>query len=254
MLGGWLAAGTPAQNITVIDPGPPSAMAELMARKNVRHVTSVDGLEKPDLIVVAVKPQVMETVLPTLAPLVDEDNVLLSVAAGTTLEKLTVPFGERCRAVRAMPNTPALVQRGITVCVANPAVSKQQRAMIADLLSAIGDVEWVDDEALIDPVTGVSGSGPAYVFHLAEALAAAGEAAGLAPELAAKLAQSTVAGAGELMRQSDLSPEQLRKNVTSPHGTTQAALEVLMGEGGFPDLLKRAVRAATERSRELAQQ
>ena len=131
-------------------------------------------------------------------------------------------------------------------------MSAEQRNGVTDLLVAIGDVDWVDDESLIDAVTGVSGSGPAYVFHLAEALADAGVAAGLPAELAAKLAQATVSGAGELMRQSDLSPSTLRENVTSPNGTTAAALDVLMAQDGFPSLLERAVAAATERSRELS--
>ena len=146
-----------------------------------------------------------------------------------------LPFADKNpRIIRAMPNTPAMVQRGITVCVANERVDDAQRNAVTQVLSAIGQVEWVDDEALMDAVTGVSGSGPAYVFHLAEALAQAGAAAGLPPGLAAKLADATVSGAGELMRQSHLSPAVLRENVTSPNGTTAAALEVLMGEGGFP--------------------
>jgi pyrroline-5-carboxylate reductase len=151
-----------------------------------------------------------------------------------------------------MPNTPAMVQRGITVCVANSGVSAQQREDVTQLLAAIGDVDWVENEALIDAVTGVSGSGPAYVFHLAEALADAGVAAGLPEEFAAKLAQATVSGAGELMRQSEMPPSVLRQNVTSPNGTTAAALDVLMARDGFPSLLERAVAAATNRSRELS--
>lgn len=253
MLGGWLASGHAAQSITVIDPNPPETMARLIADSGVTHAVTADQAQRCDLYIVAVKPQIMAAVLPGLIDHIDSENALLSVAAGTTIAALGEPFSAvKPRIIRAMPNTPALVQRGITVCVANERVSAQQCQMVSTVLSAIGDVEWVDDEALIDAVTGVSGSGPAYVFHLAEALAEAGVAAGLPADLAAKLAQATVSGAGELMRQSDLSPDQLRRNVTSPNGTTQAALDVLMADDGFPALLKKAVAAATNRSRELA--
>ncbi len=253
MLAGWLAAGHDAAAITVIDPKPPEPMLKLIADNGVQHVTSAADAEQAEFIIVAVKPQMMENVLPGLVDLVTGDNVVLSVAAGTTIATLSSPFDSVSpRVVRAMPNTPAMVQRGITVCVGNERVSGVQKDQISTLLQAVGKVEWVDDEVLIDAVTGVSGSGPAYVFHLAEALALAGEKAGLSADLAAKLAQATVSGAGELMRQSDLTPAVLRQNVTSPNGTTQAALEVLMGEGGFPQLLEKAVAAATDRSRELA--
>lgn len=253
MLGGWLAGGHDPKSITVVDPNPPSQMLDLIGEHGVAHVVDATDAVVPDLVVVAVKPQIMEKVLPGLIGLVTQENALVSVAAGTTIAKLASPFADvGPRIIRAMPNTPALVQRGITVCVGNTRVSEQQKLMVSKLLSAIGQVEWVEDELLIDAVTGVSGSGPAYVFHLAEALAEAGEAAGLPVQLAATLAEATVSGAGELLRQSELSPSQLRRNVTSPNGTTQAALEVLMGEGGFPDLLREAVLAAAKRSRELA--
>ncbi|MEM1318441.1 MAG: pyrroline-5-carboxylate reductase, partial [Pseudomonadota bacterium] len=158
------------------------------------------------------------------------------------------------RVVRVMPNTPALVGRGMSVCFANEHVSEQQRHAIDGLMAAVGEVAWIDHESQMDAVTGVSGSGPAYVFHLAEALAAAGVEAGLDAKLADQLARATVSGAGELMRQSSDDPATLRRNVTSPNGTTQAALEVLMGDGGFPDVLPRAVKAAADRSRELAKE
>ena len=253
MLGGWLAAGQTPSAITVIDPNPPQAMAKLIADSGVNHATGPQDAERSDLYVVAVKPQIMGAVLPGLADHIDSENALVSVAAGTTIAMLEAPFAAvQPRIIRAMPNTPALVQRGITVCVANQRVSAEQRQSVSTVMSAIGDVEWVEDEGLIDAVTGVSGSGPAYVFHLAEALTEAGVAAGLPVELAAKLAEATVSGAGELMRQSDHSPAQLRRNVTSPNGTTQAALEILMDDNGFPALLEKAVAAATQRSRELA--
>ncbi len=256
MLGGWLKAGRDPKSITVIDPNPPQSMADMIAEYGVLHVVHAKDAARPDVLLVAVKPQIMGAVLPDLSSLMDGENVLVSVAAGTTIDQLEKPFGQvsgnAVRVVRAMPNTPAMVQRGITVCVANSGVSAQQREDVTQLLAAIGDVDWVENEALIDAVTGVSGSGPAYVFHLAEALADAGVAAGLPEELAAKLAQATVSGAGELMRQSDMPPSVLRQNVTSPNGTTAAALDVLMAQDGFPSLLGRAVAAATNRSRELS--
>ena len=255
MLGGWLEAGRDPASITVLDPNPPEPYAKLMAEHGVAWRASADDLDPPDLIIVAVKPQIMEHVLPGLRPILNDQNALLSVAAGQTIKNLSAPFegqGFEPRIIRAMPNTPAQVQRGITVCVASGGVTSDQKEIVSVLLSAIGQVEWVEDEALIDAVTGVSGSGPAYVFHLAEALSAAGEKAGLPADLARKLAEATVSGAGELMRQSDLPPGKLRENVTSPNGTTAAALEVLMAEDGFPGLLERAVAAATKRSRELA--
>ena len=255
MLGGWLSAGHDPAAIEVIDPNPPEAMAKLITDYGVAMLSSAEVANRPDLIVVAVKPQIVGAVLPGLASVVDGENALLSVAAGTTIQALTAPFADKHpRVIRAMPNTPAIVQRGITVCVGNDRVDDGQRDAVTQVLSAIGEVEWVDDEALMDAVTGVSGSGPAYVFHLAEALAQAGATAGLPPSLAAKLANATVSGAGELMRQSHLSPAVLRENVTSPNGTTAAALEVLMGDGGFPQLLEQAVAAAAHRSRELAQE
>ena len=256
MLSGWLKAGRDPKSITVIDPSPPKPMADMISQYGVLHVGDAKDAARPDVLFVAVKPQIMSAVLPSLSSLMDADNVLVSVAAGTTIAQLMAPFaevnGKPVRVVRAMPNTPAMVQRGITVCVANDGANKVQCESVSELLAAIGDVEWVEDEALIDAVTGVSGSGPAYVFHLAEALTDAGVSVGLPAELAAKLAQATVSGAGELMRQSDLSPSILRENVTSPNGTTAAALEVLMRQDGFPSLLSRAVAAATDRSRELS--
>ncbi len=253
MLGGWLAADHDPSDIEVVDPQPPAAMKEIAEDAGVRLVASPEEASRPDLIVVAVKPQIMGDVLPGLDRLVDGENALLSVAAGTTIAALAAPFEDKNpRVIRAMPNTPAMVQRGITVCVANDRVDDRQRETVTRVLSAIGDVEWVGDESLMDAVTGVSGSGPAYVFHLAEVLAEAGAAAGLPPFLAAKLANATVSGAGELMRQSDLSPAVLRENVTSPNGTTAAALDVLMSDNGLRPLMERAVAAATQRSRELA--
>lgn len=258
MLAGWLAAGRDAASIEVIDPAPPEPMADLIAKYGVRLFADPAGAQRPDILLVAVKPQIIGDVLPGLTELMDADNVLVSVAAGTTLSSLQSPFGtfdgSPIRAIRAMPNTPAMVQRGVSVCVASSDVSDDQRAIVTGLLEAIGTVDWIEDEGLMDAVTGVSGSGPAYVFHLAEALAEAGVAAGLPAELAARLASGTVSGAGELLRQSDLPPATLRENVTSPNGTTAAALEVLMAQDGFPELLRRAVASAARRSKELSEE
>jgi pyrroline-5-carboxylate reductase len=193
----------------------------------------------------------MDAVLPTLAHLVGPDTVVLSIAAGKTLESILEGIG-RAAIVRAMPNTPAQVGRGISAAVANELTSDAQKALVTALLAAVGKVEWVDREDLIDVVTAVSGSGPAYVFHLVEALAAAGVAAGLDPAMSGRLARATIEGAGELLHQSPLEPATLRQNVTSPKGTTAAALDVLMATDGLTKLMTSAVGAAAQRSRELA--
>ena len=203
------------------------------------------------VLLLAVKPQIIAGVLPDVRKLIGAETVTVSIAAGTTLAALEAGLG-RHAIVRTMPNTPAQVGRGITAAVANGDVAAAARDLVTGLLEAVGEVVWVDDEAAIDAVTAVSGSGPAYVFLLAECLAAAGVAAGLAPDIAARLARATVTGAGELLHLSDLPPDQLRKNVTSPNGTTAAALAILMAEDGLGPLMKRAVAAAKKRSIELA--
>lgn len=206
----------------------------------------------PSVILVAVKPQAMESVFAPLARHAGPNTVVLSIAAGRSIASFEKHLPQGVAVVRAMPNTPAAIGRGITVCVANKVASGEQKSLCTALLGAVGEVCWVEDEALIDPVTAVSGSGPAYVFLLAECLAKAGEAAGLDAALAAKLARETVSGAGALLQQSDLDAATLRQNVTSPGGTTAAALTVLMGDKGLEDLLTKAVLAATNRGRELA--
>jgi pyrroline-5-carboxylate reductase len=199
-----------------------------------------------------VKPQVAAEVLPQVAPLLGASTVVVSIMAGRTLQFIAGAMrNPSCAIVRSMPNTPAAIGRGITVAVARNA-DAAQRALADRLLAATGAVEWVEDEALMDAVTAVSGSGPAYVFLLAEALAAAGAAAGLPPPLAAKLARETVAGSGELLHRSELDAAVLRQNVTSPGGTTAAALDVLRAKDGLAALMKKAVAAATARSKELA--
>jgi pyrroline-5-carboxylate reductase len=247
MLGGWLAQGFDPRSITVIDPAEPQSFKD----KGVRVVAAPPAGMTADVLILAVKPQIMADVLPAAAKLAGPQTVTVSVAAGQTIATIEKALGAGSAVVRTMPNTPALVARGITVACPNRAVTELQRRRVDGLLKAIGKVEWVEDEALIDAVTAVSGSGPAYVFHLVEALAAAGEKAGLEPRLAAVLARETVSGAGELLAQSDLPPSRLRENVTSPKGTTAAALEVLMGEGGLTQLMQKAVAAAHRRAKEL---
>lgn len=251
LLGGWLEGGLDPKAVQIIDPAPPQEAVDLLNSAGIAFAAKPPSGVHAATIVVAVKPQVIADVLPTLRPLVGADTIAVSIAAGTTIANLEAGLG-KIAIVRAMPNTPAQIGRGITGAFANAQVGDAGKAAVTSLLKAVGDIEWVDDEGLIDAVTAVSGSGPAYVFLLAECLAEAGLAAGLAPETARKLASATVSGAGELLARSDLPPDQLRKNVTSPGGTTAAALEVLMGEGGFGQLLEQAVAAAKKRSHELS--
>ncbi|MFN3744739.1 MAG: pyrroline-5-carboxylate reductase [Hyphomicrobiaceae bacterium] len=254
MLAGWLKRGLSPMQIIVQDPGPPPATAELLTKHGIRTVHAVDSLPAPpSVLLMAVKPQVMDEVFPPLARLVGPGTVVLSIAAGRTIASFEKHLPAGAAVVRSIPNTPAAVGRGITVAAANAHVTDRHRRTVTELLSAVGEVAWVDDEALIDPVTAVSGSGPAYVFYLVEALAAAGVAAGLKADLAMQLARATVSGAGELLHQSPLDAATLRQNVTSPNGTTYAALQVLMAKDGLEALMTAAVAAATRRSRELAQ-
>jgi len=251
MLDAWLALGLPPTSVVVLEPQPTRELG-LLASRGLRINPPITQAREASAIVMAVKPQVAPTVLPTLAPYFGAATVMVSIMAGRTLGFLEGALAQRAALVRAMPNTPAAIGRGITVAVPNVRVSHRQRELVHALLSATGAVEWVTDEALMDAVTAVSGSGPAYVFLLAEALAQAGAAAGLPRELAVKLARATVAGAGELLNRSTSDPATLRQNVTSPGGTTAAALDVLMAADGLGPLMARAVAAATQRSRELA--
>jgi len=252
MLEGWLANGVNPDQVEILDPQPPPEMAELIATRGLSHNGDIAGMVDVAVVVLAVKPQVMDAVLPQIVPLARQSPVFLSVAAGRTIAGFERHFGPESAVVRAMPNTPAAIGRGITVACPNAHVARGPRALCTDLLAAVGEVGWVEDESLLDAVTGVSGSGPAYVFHLTECLADAGVDAGLDRDLATRLARATVAGAGELMRQSGLPAATLRENVTSPAGTTAAALEVLRSSGRLKALMSEAVAAATERSRELA--
>jgi pyrroline-5-carboxylate reductase len=254
MLTGWLAQGLDAKRVVVIEPHPSTEIGALAAQ-GIRLNPSVKEAGEVDTLVVAVKPQSFREAGASLKPFVGSSTLVVSIMAGMTIASLEAVLFEKVSGgsvVRAMPNTPAAIGRGITVAVAAKKVSAAQRAVADALLRATGSVEWVDKESLMDAVTAVSGSGPAYVFLLAEELARAGVAAGLPVELATKLARETVAGSGELLHRSELTSTTLRQNVTSPGGTTAAALEVLMGTGGMQTLLTRAVAAATQRSKDLA--
>jgi pyrroline-5-carboxylate reductase len=247
---GWRQRGIAADSIFVIEPDAGSAR-RLKADTGAAIIDGPDALKSsPDVVVFAVKPQAMAEVAPAYRKFTG--SVFLSIAAGRTLEFFAGALGPQAAAVRSMPNTPASVGRGFTVACANGNVSAAQRALCQSLLEAVGEVAWVEDEALLDPVTAASGSGPAYVFLLIEALAEAGKAAGLPADLAERLARATIIGSGELARLSPDSAADLRRAVTSPGGTTEAALKVLMAPGGLTDLMTRAVAAATKRSRELA--
>jgi pyrroline-5-carboxylate reductase len=252
-MGGALLAGWKkrriVQSIAVIEPAPAKMPP------GIKRYASPETLPKsfaPSAIVFAVKPQALAELASSYRRFAGGGAVFLSIAAGKTLRFFAQHLGDDAAVVRAMPNTPAAIGRGIAVTCANRHVSAAQRALSDRLLGAVGEVAWVEDEALLDPVTAVSGSGPAYVFLLIECLAEAGVASGLPPDLAMKLARATVAGSGELARLAPEDAAQLRRNVTSPGGTTEAALKILMGEAGLAALLRRAVAAATERSRQLA--
>lgn len=258
LLKGWLAQGIAPSRIFVQEPSASGDVAALIRDAGIGMGDPPALPAAPAVMVLAVKPQAMDDVLPPLAAFAGPDTLLISIAAGTTIGRIIGHFRPDTAVVRAMPNTPAAIGRGITALYANEFARPDQRDMGAALLGAVGETVWIGEEALMDAVTALSGSGPAYVFLLAECMAKAGEAAGLAPELAAKLARATVSGAGELLHRSGLEPAELRRNVTSPGGTTAAALRVLMGEaqngdsGPLGTLLRDAIAAAARRSRELA--
>ena len=253
MLAGWQARGLAGAGVSVLEPQPAPDIAALCARHAIALNPSVLALAAPEVLVLAVKPQMLDAAAGGLQHLVGPDTLVLSIIAGKSVANLRARFPAARAIVRAMPNTPAAVGRGITGAFATLAMSPRHKACAIALLSAIGEVAWVGEEPLIDAVTAVSGSGPAYVFYLAECLAEAGAALGLPTDLAARLARVTVEGAGELMHRDQAStPATLRKNVTSPAGTTAAALDVLMAEGGLAPLMARAVAAARQRTRDLS--
>lgn len=246
MLEGWLAGGLPAGSVWVIDPKPSDWLRETGVNINAALPAH------PAIVLIAVKPQMMGDALPSIARMGGGPTLFVSVAAGTPIEAFEAALGDDSPIIRAMPNTPAAVGRGITAIVGNACATPDHMNLSETLLQAVGQVVRLDHEDQMDAVTGVSGSGPAYVFHMIECLAAAGEAQGLAPDLAMQLAKATVAGAGALAEAANDTPEQLRINVTSPNGTTQAGLEVLMDDAsGLPPLMKKTVSAAADRSREL---
>jgi len=249
MLDGWLARGLAASDVIVAEP-----VEALRPRKpSLRAVgSSQEVRETPEIVVLAVKPQTMDAVLPDLRRFADDGAVFLSIAAGKTLKYFASHLGATAKVVRSMPNTPAAVRQGITVAVAAPGVAAAEKKRCQELLEAVGQALWVEDETLLDPVTALSGSGPAYVFLLVEAMAAAGTKLGLAPEMAMQLARATVAGSGELLRQSTDPASQLRINVTSPGGTTAEALKILMAPDGIQTVFDKALAAASRRSKELA--
>ena len=250
LLEGWIRLGIDPDRIVVMEPQPAASIEALSARG--LRINPDPASICPDGIVIAVKPQIAPEIMPSVARLMSPSTVAVSIMAGRTIAFLADALPHNAAVVRAMPNTPAAIGRGITVAVPNSRVSPTQRQLADALLTAAGSVEWIGDEALMDAVTAVSGSGPAYVFLLAESLARAGEKIGLPPELAARLARATVAGSGELLHRSSVETAVLRQNVTSPGGTTAAALDVLTAPNGLDSLMERAVAAAARRGRELA--
>jgi pyrroline-5-carboxylate reductase len=249
MLDGWIAHGLDPAAVIVLEPQPSLQVARY-GSLGLRLNPKPDGL-RADAIVIAVKPQVAPEVLPGLTSLIGPVTVVVSIMAGRSLAFLQSMLPPATSIVRAMPNTPAAIGRGMTVAIANTHVTSQQKSVADRLLTATGAVEWVADETLMDAVTALSGSGPAYVFLLAEALTHAGVAVGLPKELAERLARATIAGSGELLNRASDDAATLRRNVTSPGGTTAAALEVLMSKDGLKALMEKAIAAATRRSREL---
>jgi pyrroline-5-carboxylate reductase len=249
LLEGWTGLGVDPARIVVMEPQPTASIGALSARglQINPDATSVH----PDAIVIAVKPQIAPEIMPHVASLMSPSTVVVSIMAGRTIAFLAGGLPPGAAIIRAMPNTPASIGRGITVAVPNSRVTAVQQQLAHALLTATGAVEWITDESLMDAVTAVSGSGPAYVFLLAESLARAGEKAGLPAELATRLARTTVAGSGELLHRSPDDAAILRHNVTSPGGTTAAALDVLMAPDGLAPLMERAIAAATKRGREL---
>jgi pyrroline-5-carboxylate reductase len=249
LLDGWVARGLDPARVVVLEPAPSLQVARYVPR-GLRLNPERNGLAA-QAIIIAVKPQVAPDILPGLSPLIGPATVAVSIMAGRSLAFLQSALPAGTAAVRAMPNTPAAIGRGITVAVANPHVTAPQKEVADRLLGATGAVEWISDETLMDAVTAVSGSGPAYVFLLAEALTRAGIDVGLPADLAERLARVTIAGSGELLERAAEDAATLRRNVTSPGGTTAAALAVLMAENGLEALMQKAIAAATRRSREL---
>ncbi len=252
MLEGWLRLGFDPKNVVVIDPRPNDRIAALLSEKAIALNPTPDEIGVPAVVLLAVKPQMMDAALPSLAPMLGPKTMAVSIMAGKTIATISKYLPAGAPIVRSMPNIPAAVGRGVTGAFASPGVTPDQKQIADTLLSAIGSVEWVDSEALIDAVTAVSGSGPGYIFFVVEALAKAGVEAGLPEDLAMRLARATVSGSGEMLHRSSETAEALRKSVMSPAGTTVAGLSVLMGEEGIEPFFVRAVAAAKKRAGELA--
>ena len=252
LLQGWADLGLVGANVAIVEPHPSPELAALCAARGAR-LNPEGEIDQPDTLVLAIKPQMLDAAAQRLAALAGPRTLVVSILAGKSIADIVSRAPRVGGVVRAMPNTPAAIARGITGVAASAGVTPAQKATADRLLSAVGRVEWLADESLIDAVTAVSGSGPAYVFLLAECLAEAGAAAGLPPDLAARLARATVEGSGELMHRSpEVAPSQLRINVTSPGGTTEAALGVLMAGDGMKPLMEKAVDAALARARALS--
>lgn len=252
LLEGWLEVGMAAPAITILDPHPSPELDRLCVARSLRLNPPIGEIRSPRVLVLAIKPQALDNTAPQVDRILGPQTLLISILAGKTIADMRQRIPNASSVVRAMPNLPASIRRGATGAVASGEVDDEGKQVADALLASVGTVEWLASESLLDAVTAVSGSGPAYVFHLAECLAEAGAAAGLPPDLAQRLARATVAGAGELLFQSDLTPDTLRRNVTSPGGTTQAALEVLMANPGLGSLMREAVAAAKQRAEELS--
>ncbi|MGE0734157.1 MAG: pyrroline-5-carboxylate reductase [Alphaproteobacteria bacterium] len=250
LLKGWLAGGYRAENIILVEPNP--SVRDASGVRLVRGDAEIPADFKPGAVIFAVKPQAMDDVVSRYRRFAAGKPLFISIAAGTRIAFFARALGADAAILRVMPNTPAAIGRGISALIANANATAAQKSLGEDLLRAVGETVWLGDEAEMDAVTAVSGSGPAYVFHLVECMAEAGREAGLPADLAMCLARATVSGAGELLRQSDEAAAQLRKNVTSPGGTTEAALKVLMAPDGVLPLYIKAIAAATRRGRELA--
>jgi pyrroline-5-carboxylate reductase len=253
LLAGWLDQGLAPEGVFLRDPTPPAEIAQLVAEKGLRLNLPFDEMAvAPRIVILAVKPQIMDAVLPDLRSLVRPGTLFLSIAAGVDLRRLDELLGGGAAIVRAMPNTPAAVGKGITAVIGNDLVTADDREVCEDLLETVGEVVWLAQENQMDAVTALSGSGPAYVFALAETMTAAGESLGLDPKLAAQLARMTIAGAGAMLEALPEDAATLRQNVTSPGGTTAAALDVVLGSDGLAQLMRAAMTAARDRSRELS--
>ena len=252
MLEGWLAVGMNTAAATILDPQPSADVEALCGKREIPLNPPLRDLVPPKVVVLAIKPQMLEAAAAVINRLVKTDTLVVSILAGKTLADLKRQMPDARAVVRAMPNLAASVRRSATAAVTTAETSAAQKQMAHELLASIGTVAWLADEDLMDAVTAVSGSGPAYFFYLAECLAHAGTAAGLPQELSAQLARATLVGAGELLAQTELPPGKLRHDVTSPGGTTAAALDVLMVQPGLSELLQSAVQAARRRAGELS--